>query len=238
MSSTCKCILHADISPRCIQSQRSLPLCIQSIYWYFHRLHSPSAGVPLTMQVLSTNHYITAAKKALSLQLDLQEVPENLPESPKCWNREGTFWSKSILFFNFFCRMRFSLSDVWNFYCCSHEHTHCIPPPLPHHPPSDTCSESNGQMTGTPLEGFLGATCRGALTPVSPWGAADPLSNSCPHYIKLHSGVITQPCLTFDQKRSPDARVSPHKNTPAVQLDSQRTVKILRLCFLPLHLCV
>lgn len=94
------------------------------------------------------------------------------------------------------------------------------------------------QMTGTPLEGFLRATCRGALTPVSPWGAADPLSNSFPHYIKLHSGVITQPCLTFDQKRSPDVRVSPHKNTPAVQLDSQRTVKILRLCFLPLHLCV
>lgn len=79
------------------------------------------------------------------------------------------------------------------------------------------------QMTGTPLEGFLGATCRGALTPVSPWGAADPLSNSFPHYIKLHSGVIAQPCLTFDQ-RSPDARVSPHKNTPAVQLDSQQSV--------------
>lgn len=121
----------------------------------------------------------------------------------------------------FFCRMRFSLSDVWDFYRRSYEHTRCIPPPLPHPPPTPARSQTADDRDAS--RGLFRGHVPWCSDPGIPWGAADPLSNSFPHYIKLHSGVIAQPCLTFDQK-SPDARVSPHKNTPAVQLDSQQSV--------------
>lgn len=71
----------------------------------------------------------------------------------------------------------------------------------------DTCSELNRQ-TGVPLRG-LGAELLWPLFP--PWGDANMLSTSVPHYIKLHSEVIIQACLTFDLRKGPDGRSSKNR---------------------------